>query len=97
MPVAIGLAFDKGRGVDITGGLFDLSLANGRLAEPNIIADSARKEKDILLYDAYAPAQLFDMPLPHVEAVDENGPLLNVVETANEAYNSGLARTGGTD
>ena len=95
--VAFGQALNKGGGVDIAGGLFDLGLADRRLAEPDIVADISRKEKNVLLDNTDTPAQFFDMPFAHVEIVDENFPMLNIVEAADEVDYGGFAGAGGPD
>ena len=97
MVIALGQAFDERGGVDVASGLFDFRCTNSFFAEPDIGTDISGEEKDILLDDADAAAQLFGVPLANIETIDENFPFLNIVEAANEIDDRGLARTGGAD
>ncbi len=72
---------DKAIGIYIARSLFYALLVYALVAEADIVADIAGKEKDVLLYDADAFAQLFDVPLAHFESIDKNFSALNAIES----------------
>ena len=71
--------------------LLDSFHRNRGIAEGEIGADIPRKEKNILQDDPDMAPQRPKVPLPHLDAADFDGALLDIVETVQQLDRRGFA------
>src|ERR1700691_1380928 len=62
-----------------------------------IRADRIVEKVSVLRHDSYALTQRIELRIAHVNAVDEYGSALHVIETRNELGDGGFACSGRTD
>src|SRR2546428_7257900 len=95
--VALGKPLDELVRVHEAGRGADLLVADRRVVQPDVRRDRAREDERVLEHDADVPAHVALPQLADVTAVEEDAPLLHVVEARDEADDRGLPRPGGAD
>ena len=75
----------------------DAFVVDRRVAEPDVVGDRAREQVHVLQHEAEQPAQLAQVELPDVHAVDRDAPALHVVEPQQQIDERRLSRSGGAD
>ena len=95
--VAIGQLFDKRRRLCTLGRLAYLSVRRLGLAEGDVVADRGGEEVGVLGDDADRAAQLIELQVAYIDALDEDRALLDVVEARHELRQRRLARAGAAD
>src|SRR3989442_6369692 len=95
--VALGKPLDELVRVHEAGRGADLLVADRRVVQPDVRRDRAREDERVLEHDADVPAHVALPQLADVNAVEEDAPLLHVVEARDEADDRGLPRPGGAD
>ena len=66
-------------------------------AQPDVAADRAAEQERILQHDAEAAAQIGEVHLFHVDAIDADCAFLHVVKAQQQRDQRGLARAGVAD
>ena len=92
-----GSAADEAVGVDGGDGALDVAARQRRPAQADVVGDAAREEIHVLQHQAADAAQLGEVELADVDAVDEDAPALDVVEAQQQADDRGLAGAGRAD
>src|SRR5690349_1251229 len=82
--IAFRQAFDEIRCVHFARRVLQLLIAYAGVAEPYVRGDVARKQEDILQDDAEIGAQLFEIQIAYVDAVQQNFAALNVIEAQQQ-------------
>src|SRR6185437_12181841 len=84
---------DEVADVDLLGGQANLLVADER-AEADVVGDGSAEEEGVLHDDAEVLAETKQIVLAHVEPIDEDCAVLDVVEAHHEADDGGFSRTG---
>src|SRR5581483_151056 len=96
--VAIFEAGDEGAGLGIMRGLLDgFPVSIFAEAIGDILGNSAREKEDVLLDAGYLRAQRVEAPFSHVHAIDENAPLIDIVDAVDQLCERTFARARLTD
>src|SRR5208282_1347715 len=88
---SLGQGPDEVSEIHVFGGLRDVRVLNAPGAKANVAADSAAEQERILQHDAEAAAQVGEVHLFHIDAVDADRAFLHVVETEQEGDQRGFA------
>lgn len=72
-------------------------IAGGRVAVADIVHDAAGEEVDILKYDAEGATQIFLADFFDVDAIVEDGAVVDVVKPIDQIGDGGFACPGGAD
>src|SRR6516164_2688266 len=75
----------------------DTLVVDRRLAQTDVVRDRSAEEVHILQHQAEQTAQLAQIQLPDVDAVNRDAPSLDVVEPQQQVDESGLSRAGRPD
>ena len=82
---ALRQCLDEVRGVDLLGGLLQGLARHVLRAQANVIGDRAAEEEWILQHHSAAAAQLLQIHLAHVHAIQSHGALLHVIKAQQQA------------
>ena len=88
---ALGQGADEVGEVHIFGSLFNVFVLNALCPEPDISADRSAEQERILQHHAEAAAQVGEIHVFHVDAVDSDRAFLHIVETQQQRDQRGLA------
>src|SRR3989441_717231 len=95
--VALGEPLDELVRVHEAGRGVDPFVADRGVVQPDVRRDRAREDERVLEHHADVPAHVALPQLTDVHAVEEDAPLLDVVEARDEADDRGLPRPGRAD
>ena len=66
-------------------------------AKGNILVDGPRKEENILFDGRDLRAQRIEIPVAHIDPIDQDAPFVHIVGAVDQLGQRGLARTGLAD
>ena len=84
-------------GVNVTANLHNFFVCNGFITENDVASDGTREKENVLKHLTEMTAQGRNLNLIDVDTINEDLSLLNIVVSADEGKDGGLARACGAD
>ena len=92
--VALGQSADEAVGVDEAGGRLHPGVVHLGVAQPDVVAHGAGEDVKILEHDAQTPADVVRAEPAHVDPIEQDLAVLEVVEAAEQPRQGRLAGSG---
>ena len=88
----MGKALDEVQHIDIAGGLHQLRLGDGFVAEADVFGDGAGKQERVLQNHGEVLPQVVEIVFAQIDAIEQNLPRGHFVEAHHQAGERGLSR-----
>ena len=95
--VAVGQRLDEVGGARERGGAPDLVEVRFRVGERDVLAHGVGEQERVLEHDADRAANVAEVEVAHVDAVEQHAALVDVVEARDQPGDRGLAARGRAD